>query len=101
MMAPSQNMLNASTLVSLLNRSGRMLVRSSDINEPSYYTLNYGGDFCNNFISSLLNETGFTNTHGDVRWKDIFYSSFTSTLSDSPKESSQQHVKYYYGITED
>jgi hypothetical protein len=100
MMAPSEYSLNSGTFKDLFARKGNIMIATSSADQPSYYSLNYGGDFCNNFISSLLNEAGFVNNDGDVKWAHILSRAITSTQDDSKGANIRQDPVQHFDIVE-
>lgn len=99
LMAPS-DMLNSASLKTLFNKTGKLLIATSSPNEPSYYSVNVGGDFCNDFIRSLIQETGIGNQPGQIKWQHLIDSANDATTKDSENMPTQQHPKYHFDISE-
>ncbi|MEO3404941.1 hypothetical protein AAFN85_13630 [Mucilaginibacter sp. CAU 1740] len=97
LMAPS-NMLNPAAVKKMFNKTGNFLIAGSDVNEPSYYGLGWGGSFCNNFISAFLQATGISSS--SMRWKDIISSARLSTMKDTESEKKKQEPIYHYEVND-
>ena len=102
MMAAGENVIDRSLVTDLFSRSGNILIATSKPGEGSWYYLNNGGYFCNNFISSFMRQVGFASTANTVKWRTIFDQAITLTSQDAKKDDhpSFQNPIYHFDIDE-